>query len=160
MLIVDFMTPTIIPSGLYGNLSILQQDIGMYRQVVDEGVKVQYRSDIINLTRELDLDKDMEVNLEDIEGNVTATDAFIDDLDDYLQELKTTFMPYGSHTLSEPPTGESLVAMVESMLGKEFKQHVQLTNSTKGLTTALLNETVLNGTSAVNAQNMILGGGV
>jgi len=158
MLIVDFMTPTIVPSGLYGNLSILQQDIGMYRQVVDEGVKVQYRSDIINLTRELDLDKDMEVNLEDIEGNVTATDAFIDDLDDYLQELKTTFMPYGSHTLSEPPTGESLVAMVESMLGKEFKQHVQLTNSTKGLTTALLNETVLNGTSAVNAQNMILGG--
>jgi cobaltochelatase CobN len=69
MLIVDFMTPTIVPSGLYGNLSILQQDIGMYRQVVDEGVKAQYRSDIINQTKELHLDKDLEVNLEDIEGN-------------------------------------------------------------------------------------------
>ena len=47
-------------------------------------------------------------------------DAFVDDLDGYLTELKTTFMPYGSHTLSEVPAGEQLVAMIDGMLGNHL----------------------------------------
>ncbi len=157
MLIVDFLTPTIVPSGLYGNLSLLQQDISMFHQAADPAVKAGYREIILNRTLELDLDTDLGVNLESISGNETETDSFIEELDDYLSELKTTFMPFGSHTLSEPPTGESLVAMVEAMLGEDFKAHVQAVNSSEGLTTALLNETVLNGKTAEEAQALVLG---
>jgi len=157
MLIVDFLTPTIVPSGLYGNLSLLQQDISMFHQASDPAVKAGYREIILNSTLELDLDTDLGVDLESIEGNETKTDSFIEELDDYLSELKTTFMPYGSHTLGEVPTGESLVAMVEAMLGEDFKNHVQAVNSSEGLTTALLNETVLNGRTAEEAQTLVLG---
>ncbi|AKB34941.1 CobN-like chelatase BtuS for metalloporphyrine salvage [Methanosarcina siciliae C2J] len=157
MLVVDFLTPTIVPSGLYGNLTLLQQDISLFEQAADPAVKAEYRELILNSTRDLDLDTDLGVDLESIAGNETKTDAFIEDLDAYLGELKTIYMPYGSHTLSEPPTGESLVAMVEAMLGDDFKARVEEVNSTEGLTTALLNETVLSGKTAEEAQNLVLG---
>ncbi|WP_462273394.1 cobaltochelatase subunit CobN [Methanohalophilus sp.] len=157
MLIVDFLTPTIVPSGLYGNYSLLQQDITMFKQVTDESVKEQYRQNIINKTLQLNLDNDLGVNLESINDNSTKVDSFISDLDNYLDELKTTFMPYGSHTLSEPPEGQSFVAMVEGMLGSDFKEHVASVNSTPGLTTELLNETVLNNTDPEEAQTIVLG---
>ncbi|AKB20539.1 CobN-like chelatase BtuS for metalloporphyrine salvage [Methanosarcina sp. WH1] len=157
MLVVDFLTPTIVPSGLYGNLTLLQQDISLFEQASDPAVKAEYRELILNATRELCLDTDLEVDFESIAGNETKTDAFIEDLDAYLGELKTVYMPYGSHTLSEPPEGESLVAMVEAMLGDDFKAHVEELNSTEGLATVLLNETILSGKTAEEAQNLVLG---
>lgn len=157
MLIVDFLTPTIVPSGLYGNLSLLQQDISLFNQAADPAVRDEYRKIILNRTLELDMDTDLEVDLESIAGNETKTDAFIEDLEAYLRKLKSAYMPYGSHTLSETPTGESLVAMVEAMLGDDFKAHVEKTNSAEGLTTALLNETVLSGKTPEEAQIAVLG---
>jgi cobaltochelatase CobN len=157
MLIVDFLTPTIVPSGLYGNLSILQQDISMFNQATDSAVKDQQRQDILNKTLELDLDTDLGVDIEAIRENSTEIDLFIGDLEEYLHELKTVYMPYGSHTLGEPPVGDSLVAMIEAMLGTDFKEHVKAVNSTEGLTTALLNETILAGMDPEAAQSLVLG---
>ncbi|MDD3042095.1 MAG: cobaltochelatase subunit CobN [Methanosarcinaceae archaeon] len=156
MLIVDFLTPTIVPSGLYGNLTLLQQDISMFNQAADSAIKAEYRRLILNQTLSLDLDTDLGVDLESIRGNETETDAFIAELESYLSEVKTSFMPYGSHTLSEPPTGESLLAMVEAMLGENFTTHVAAVNSTEGLTTALLNETIFGGKTPEEAQNTVL----
>ena len=59
MLIIDFMTPTIVPSGLYGNLSNLQQEITLFKQTSDSAVKENYRQDIINQTRNLSLDNEI-----------------------------------------------------------------------------------------------------
>ncbi len=157
MLIIDFLTPTIVPSGLYGNYSLLDQDISLFSQAVDPAVLAQYRKDILNTSVELGLDHDLEVNVDDIRGNATLEDAFIGELDDYLEELKTTYMPYGSHVLGEPPEGESLVAMVEAMLGSGFKVNVSAVDPAEGLTTALLNETLLNGSSVQDAQLLVLG---
>jgi len=157
MLIVDFMTPTIVPSGLYGNLSSLQQEISFYNQAADEVLKERYRNKIIGECRNLSLDRDLGVNLNIITGNTTAFEEFLIRLSNYLQELKTEYMPYGSHTLSEPPTGDSLVALVEAMLGDEFKDNVSVINSSEGVTTRLLTEVLLNDLSPADAQNDVLG---
>lgn len=59
-------------------------------------------------------------------------------------------MPYGSHTLGETPNGTdplngtALVAMVEAMLGNEYKDEVAAVNPAEGITTALLSEVLIN----------------
>ncbi|WP_241647967.1 cobaltochelatase subunit CobN [Methanoculleus taiwanensis] len=158
MAIVDFMTPTIVPSGLYGSLADLDDTITNYRTVGDEAVKAEYRSEILATVRELDLDTDLGVDPGALEGDDAAFDAFVDDLDDYLTELKTTFMPYGSHTLSEVPAGDELVAMIDGMLGSSFADHVAATGGSEETHLALLAAVILNGTSPVDAQTVFLGG--
>ena len=158
MAIIDFLTPTIVPSGLYGPLADLDATITNYRTVVDEAVKAEYRSDIITAFRDLDLATDLGANLQTLESDDAAFDAFVDDLDEYLTELKTTFMPYGSHTLSEVPAGDQLVAMIDGMLGSSFAEHVAATGNGDETRLALLAEVVINGTSPDDAQTACLGG--
>lgn len=157
MLIIDFMTPTIVPSGLYGDLADLEQEINLYSQTTETSLKKGYKNEIIKKCKELGLDKDLNINL----GKVTKKDSLFEEflglLSSYLQELKTTYMPYGSHTLGESPTGASLVAMVEAMLGDDFKDKVAKINSSKGLTTKLLNKVLINHLSPETAQNKVLG---
>ncbi|HQD27190.1 MAG TPA: cobaltochelatase subunit CobN, partial [Methanoculleus thermophilus] len=157
MAIVDFLTPTIVPSGLYGPLADLDDTVANYRTVVDEAVKAEYRSEIITAVRDLDLATDLGVDLQTLESDDAAFDAFVDDLDGYLTELKTTFMPYGSHTLSEVPAGEQLVAMIDGMLGESFADHVAATGNGDETRLALLAEVILNGVSPADAQVMHLG---
>lgn len=157
MAIVDFLTPTIVPSGLYGPLADLDETITNYRTVVDEAVKAEYRSEIIATVEELDLDTDLGADLAALEGNVAAFDVFVDDLDEYLLELKTTFMPYGSHTLGEVPAGEQLVAMIDGMLGAPFADHVAAAGGSEENRLELLAEVILNGASPADAQVTFLG---
>ena len=157
MLVIDFMTPTLVPAGLYGELANLQEDINLFNQVSDSAVKEAYRQDILNRTRELNLDNDLGVDLEEIAGSTTLTDAFINDLADYLYELKTAYMPYGSHVLGEVPEGESLVMLIKGMLGDQFTEHVIAAGGTEELAVSLLNETILNSTSVYDAQMALLG---
>ena len=157
MLVVDFMTPTLVPSGLYEELANLLQDITLFNQASDSTVREVYRQSILNQTEELGLDTDLDVDLEEIAGNTTLTDSFISDLQEYLQELKTAYMPYGSHVLGEPPEGESLVMLIKGMLGDEFVENVSAAGGNEELALTLLNETILNSTSPYDAQMMVLG---
>ena len=157
MLIIDFMTPTIVPAGLYGDLANLQQEITLFKQASDNAVKESYRESIINQTRNLNLDNDLSVDLDSITGDTNLTDAFIDELSNYLYELKTAYMPYGSHILGEVPEGESLTMLIKGMLGDEFVEHVEALGGTEELAVSLLNETILSGSSPYDVQIMILG---
>ena len=153
--IVDYMV-TIVPSGLYGNLSDLQRKISLYDQAKG-ALKEEYRKEIIEECRDLNLDQDLEINLNSTINNTTAFDGFIKRLNNYLNQIKREYMPYGSHTLGEPPTNDSLVEMVESMLGEEFKERVSKINASEGVTTMLLTEVLLNSLSPEDAQNTVLG---
>ena len=155
--IIDYLTPPIVAAGLYGNLSNLDNDILMYNQAADESVKNRYRESIIKQCRDLNLDKDLGVDLNATIGNTTAFDAFKEELHNYLYTLKTEYMPYGLHILGEPPSGDSLVSMIKSMLGYEFKEYVALTNLSENCTKQLIEEVIFNGTTPEDAQNKILG---
>ncbi len=157
MLIIDFMTPTIVPAGLYGDLANLQQEITLFKQASDNAVKESYRESIINQTRTLNLDNDLSVDLDSITGDTNLTDTFIDELSDYLYELKTAYMPYGSHILGEVPEGESLIMLIKGMLGNEYVEHVKTLGGNEEISVLLLNETILNGSSPYDAQVKVLG---
>ncbi len=153
--VVDYM-PTIVPSGLYWNLSNLQRTISLYETVEEGDVKEGYKSEIIGECINLSLDRDLEIDINTIINNATAFDNFVKRLDAYLNEIKAEYIPYGPHILSEPPTNESLVELVEAMLGDEFKEHVSVINASEGVTTELLTEVLLNGSIPVAAQDAVL----
>jgi len=157
MALVDFMTPVIVPSGLYGPLADLEDSIANYQSVADEAVKAQYKEEILTAVEENEIDHALSVDLTALKADNSTFEAFLPDLSDYLREMKTALMPYGSHTLSEAPTGESLVAMIEAMLGSEYAEHVSAVDATEGTSTALLSAVILNGTSPESAQSEVLG---
>ncbi|MDY0387429.1 MAG: cobaltochelatase subunit CobN [Methanolobus sp.] len=157
MLIIDFMTPTIVPAGLYGDLANLQQEITLFKQASDSSVKEIYRESIINQTKNLSLDNDLNADLDSVVGDAELTDAFIDGLSVYLYELKTAYMPYGSHILSEIPEGKNLVMLIKGMLGDGYIEHVEALGGNEEVSVLLLNETILNGSSPLDAQMMLLG---
>ncbi len=155
--IVSHLPPTMVPSDLYGDLSALQQKITLYNQVQEEGaLKEEYKQTIISECKRLGLDQDLNVDLSTL-NDTTAFKNFIQELDEYLNEIKVSYIPYGLHILGQAPTNESLVAMVESMFGDSFQKDVAAINSKQGLTTKLLIEVLLNGLSPEKAQNKVLG---
>ena len=78
---ITHLTPPIVASGLYGNLTNLAETVFQYKSVQNASVKEGYKDQIINISQEMHLD-DLEVDLEDIASNQTDFDRFTDDLED------------------------------------------------------------------------------
>ncbi|MBN1322954.1 MAG: cobaltochelatase subunit CobN [Methanotrichaceae archaeon] len=123
---ITHLTPPIVASGLYGNFTNLAETAFNYNNVENATVKALYKEDIIAQCEEMHLDEDLGVNLSELSSDPEAFDDFIDELEHYLYDLKTEFMPYGLHTFSWPMEGLALVEMVESMLGEDYKREVAL----------------------------------
>lgn len=155
--IIDYLTPPLVAAGLYGNLSVLDNELLMYDLVGEELVKQQYRESIIRQCEELNLDYDLNANLTGVAANTTEFELFKDELSNYLYTLKNEYMPYGLHTLGEPPEGDGLVSMVISMLGTDFRQYAEDSGISENDTRLLISEVIINGTSPEDAQSMTLG---
>jgi len=170
-LMIDHLTPPIIAAGLYGNLSKLHPKIHLYDEAEDLQLKKEYRNTIIKLYRDLNFEDDLNVSA-DYLRNATEEefDGFVvhGRLHLYLHELAGDFMPYGLHIFGAAPDADwKVIAMVKSMLGDEFVEHVgELYPDPHDLNPAhanctvlgdLLNETILNQASPESAQMKILG---
>ena len=169
---ITHLTPPIVASGLYGNLTNLAETVFEYKNVQNASVKEGYKSQIINISRDLHLDEDLQVDLNNVSSNSTSFDVYADDLERYLYDLKNQFMPYGLHIYGQPPQGKALMGMVKSMLGEGISKEVapmisyhDYPNSTRldkeneleNCTTMLLFEVMINGTTPDGAQMAVLG---
>ena len=155
---IDHLTPVIVAAGLYGNLSNLEQTIPLYEQEENGTLKSKYREQIIEMCRDLDLDHDLGVDLNEIAaGNETVFEEFLDEMHDYLLEIKREYMPYGLHILGKPLSNDSVVDMTKSLLGYEFMDHIKSMNISENQTRMLLEEVIINGTSPKEAQEKVLG---
>ena len=150
-LIIDYM-PTIVSSGLYEDLLVLQKKLAIYDQKAEGALHEEYKKGIISECKRLKLDKDLKINL-----NSIRFEDLIVRLNRYLNDIKKEHMPYGGHILSEPPQGDALVSMVTSMLGEEFKKHIARLNPEEGLPERLVSEIILKARSPEDVQNNILG---
>ncbi|HDN64831.1 MAG TPA: cobaltochelatase subunit CobN, partial [Methanosarcinales archaeon] len=124
---ITHLTPPIVAAGLYGNLTNLAQTVALYVDCGNETVKEVYRNTIITECRELHLDDDMSVDLNETSEtltNETLFDEFVLELAKYLYDIKTDFMPYGLHTFGDPPCGEPLIGTIISMLRDDYKKDV------------------------------------
>jgi cobaltochelatase CobN len=169
---ITHLTPPIVASGLYGNLTNLAETVYQYKSVDNASVKEVYRREILNVTGEMHLDEDLEVDLLNISANETDFNRFADKLEAYLYGLKSQYMPYGLHVFGQPPEGEPLAGLIMSMLGDDFKRDVagmisyddypnparlDRNNELQNCTDKLLFEVIVNGTGCEAAQKEIFG---
>ena len=168
---ITHLTPPIVAAGLYGNLTNLLGTVSLYSDpTVHSTVKQECKNIIIAECRELHLDEDIGVDLDAIAGDDTAFDLFVEELADYLYDIKTEFIPYGLHTFGEPPEGKLKISLIISMLRDGYKAEVaymigyenypdplQTQNESRldNCTVQLISE-VLSGTDVIKAQEIVL----
>ncbi len=150
-LVIDYM-PTIVPSGLYDDLRALKDKLSLYDGTVEQALKDTYARGIVEEVKRLKLDKELKVD-----AGKTDIGAIVPRLNAYLNEINREHMPYGPHTLSEPPRGEALTEMVSSMLGADFRRAVADAKGTEEDRKQLLRKVVSGGLGSREAQGDVLG---
>jgi cobaltochelatase CobN len=114
--IISHMVPGLKKSGLYKEYSVLHNNIHLYLETRDVTPKVAegYKQEVIKLSRELGIEKDLGVKIDDL-----TFEEFQKKLHDYIHELEYMNIPYGLHILGQPLEGEALASTVNAMLGVE-----------------------------------------
>jgi len=150
---ISHLIPTMTISGLYGNLTILKQKLNTYfDQSTSPTIKAELKNTILDLTRTLHLDEDMNVNL----ANITDFDEFAIDLQDYLQEMELEYITLGLHVLGKPPEGNYSIYMVQSLLGYQFRDYMTANNLTDAQVYLLLEKVLIDKMTAQDAQMAVL----
>ena len=161
---VDHATPAIMSAGLYGNLTLLHDKMHFYETEEDENFVAEYKKSIINIYADLNFEHEFNVSADDLwEMNKTEFDNFIlyGPVHDYLHEIASEYMPYGLHILGEQMDDEGIIAMVKSMLGGTFEEHVTAANlcedphyldpaHSPNLLDELLDDVLVNGTDPMD----------
>nr|CBH37639.1 hypothetical secreted protein, CobN/magnesium chelatase family [uncultured archaeon] len=156
---IDHLTPVIVAAGLYGNLSNLEQTIPLYEREENGTLRNKYKEQILEMCSDLNLDHDLGVDLDEIAaGNETAFEEFLDEMHDYLLEIKREYMPYGLHIMGKPLSNDSIVDMTKSLLGYEFRDYIESMNISANQTRMLLEAVIINRSSPKEAQEKVLGG--
>ncbi|MBP2029819.1 cobaltochelatase CobN, partial [Methanohalophilus levihalophilus] len=153
--IIDHLVPPIIAAGSYGDHANLSDAIINYEMAVYEPQKEFHKAEIINLTKKLNLDEQLDMNL--IENETTFEDEFLEELEHLLDDLKTTSMPYGLHILGTAMQGDELTGMINSMLGRNFADEVSKYNSSENAQLLLLDLVLNQGMNRTAAQQEVLG---
>jgi len=112
---IDHLIPPVIQPGLYGELAELQSLLGDYQQAVEDGNTSRannLQEQIIQNVKENNLDRELGIDLDNAEFSGVA-----EELHGYLEELAAELMPYGLHVFGQPPQGEMLDLMVDSIVG-------------------------------------------
>ena len=123
--LIDHMTPAIVYAGLYGDYAALESSLQSYETVENEEVKAGHLNTIIEILVLTELNIRLGVTEEELrEMDETELDKVFHDLEDILEDLKTSYMPYGLHILGQALEGEALKEMVFSMLSAKYTQSV------------------------------------
>ncbi|QTA90827.1 cobaltochelatase subunit CobN [Desulfonema magnum] len=108
--IIDHLTPPLKESGLYHEYAELYDLISSYNRSVS--VKSETSEAKLEKIKQkavkMGIDKDLEIKVFDEEG--------IEEIEHYLLEVKTNFMPYGMHTFGKSFDGDALEDMVKCVL--------------------------------------------
>jgi cobaltochelatase CobN len=153
-IIISHMIPPMTISGLYGDLAALDSKIHEYESTTDESVRAEYRKSIIQLVKSLRLDEDIGINM-----NTASKDfeGFLEKIHPYLHELESQFITNGLHILGQAPTGDKLVYMVQSLLGYDFREYMEIHNLTDQQVKKLLDKVLIENKTPEVAQKSVLG---
>lgn len=134
--VIDHLIPPLRPSGLYHEYADLLEMINAYRQAaaMDGETAAAHLDRIRERVRETGIDMDLHTAGDHAhpepaghahgasghrhrgeDGRLTVDDALVHDLAHYLQEIKTTLMPYGMHTFGRSPAGTPLADMAAAV---------------------------------------------
>ena len=157
--LIDHMTPAIVYSGLYGDYADLGNALQSYETVEDGDVKEGHKNTIITKLVSTGLDARLGVTEEELrQMDETELEAVLHELEDILETLKTSYMPYGLHILGQALEGEALKEMVFAMLSIEYIESVTVVKGAAIEDAYEILSEVLDGTSPETAVDIAFAG--
>ena len=124
--LIDHMTPAITFADLYGDYDTLKNSIVSFESLqLNDDVKAEHKKTIISLIMSTGIGRELGVTEEQLTlmGD-EEFDNVLESTDEYLEELRLEYMPYGMHIFGKPLEGKSLNEMVMSMVGTEYVRYV------------------------------------
>lgn len=113
--IISHQTPPFSPAGLSDDFVAINDLIREY-QLLDEGpVKANSRELIIDQAVRMNIHQDMAWSVADLHRDF---EAFLRDIEDYLEELGMAMQPLGLHTIGQRAQDEHLASTLMQMLGE------------------------------------------
>ncbi|WP_413166417.1 magnesium chelatase subunit H [Capilliphycus salinus ALCB114379] len=108
---ISYLTPAAENAGLYKGLQELNELVGSYQTLKNSGRGVQIVNTIIEKSRMVNLDQD--VNLPECDaGELSAEerDNVVGQVYRRLMEIESRLLPCGLHIIGKPPTAEEAIA--------------------------------------------------
>ncbi|MEB3279005.1 MAG: magnesium chelatase subunit H [Lyngbya sp.] len=108
---ISYLTPAAENAGLYKGLQELNELVGSYQTLKNSGRGVQIVNTIIEKSRMVNLDQD--VNLPECDaGELSAEerDNVVGQVYRRLMEIESRLLPCGLHVIGKPPTAEEAIA--------------------------------------------------
>ena len=116
--LISHLTPPIAQSGLYGELQNLKYNLERYQHYKEigyaEGMN-QTRQSIIEVASDMHLGEELNLTL--------TNETFEDDVErivEYIENIASETIPYGTHTLGVGPSEEKAVMFIETMYTTEL----------------------------------------
>lgn len=153
---ISHLIPAVTVSGLYGDLTTLNDKINEYNLPnIDVATKKKLKTTILQMVKNLKINEDLGVNLNTI--NDKNFDEFLGELHEYLGEIQSEFIPYGLHVFGQPPEGDELTNLVQSLLGYGFRDYMKAKNLSDAQVQLMLKKILIEKKSVKQAQIAVLG---
>jgi len=108
---ISYLTPPAENAGLYKGLEELQNLIGSYQNLKDNGRATQIVNSIMDQARLVNLDKDVTIPDKDAsEMDQEERDQLVGLLYKELMDISSRLLPCGLHVVGKPPTSEEAIA--------------------------------------------------
>ncbi len=108
---ISYLTPPAENAGLYKGLEELQNLIGSYQNLKDNGRATQIVNSIMDQARLVNLDKDVTIPDKDAsEMDQQERDQLVGLLYKELMDISSRLLPCGLHVVGKPPTSEEAIA--------------------------------------------------
>ena len=119
---ISYLTPPAENAGLYKGLKELSDLIGSYQTLKDTGRGEAIAAAIVEKSRVVNLDKD--INLPDDVKTLSteARDTLVGKVYIKLMEIESRLLPCGLHVIGEPPTATEAIATLVNIAGLDRQE--------------------------------------
>ncbi|MDB9312495.1 magnesium chelatase subunit H [Spirulina sp. CS-785/01] len=108
---ISYLTPPAENAGLYKGLKELNELIGSYRDLKDGGRAIQIVNTIMDQSRLVNLDQDIDIPEKDAKDMTPEErDNIVGMVYRKLMEIESRLLPCGLHVVGKPPTAEEAIA--------------------------------------------------
>ncbi|NEP19147.1 MAG: magnesium chelatase subunit H, partial [Leptolyngbya sp. SIO4C1] len=115
---ISYLTPPAENAGLYKGLKELSELIGSYQTLKDSGRGTPIVNAIIEMCRQVNLDKDIALPEQDAsELSAEARDTLVGKVYIKLMEIESRLLPCGLHVIGKPPSAEEAIATLVNIAG-------------------------------------------
>lgn len=113
---ISYLTPPAENAGLYKGLKELSELVASYQGQKDTGRAGSIVNSIIELARQVNMDKDVPLPEEDAKSmTMEKRDRIVGLIYKKLIEVESRLLPSGLHTIGKPPTAQEAVATLVSI---------------------------------------------